>query len=338
MLSLPLIMPHEDPSIFLRATFRPRPESPPPASGANQNVQSLRQAQLRRDEERKAYNARAPLAILATEEAAIASRKAAIRNFGAYWIRPPGVAKTLQAMHEEEAERIEQEELARQEQGFHDMQAQQTLADARAQATAAAADADATAAAGEERDLDDDIPDGAEATADLSFNEDSMLDGSSQIVSQHELQDDEQQQALEMEEAELTGTARDEQDLGIERDLDDSVPEAGSYQHTDTDIEDSSSDNELQDSFAVQSARRTGQQRGQQLFLAQAQRSITMNGLQERTREQAGTEDALTRSPGNLNLSSSILESSFVGSSPVLQRGFHVVRGRGGRRQRVQNS
>lgn len=337
MLSLPLIAPHEDPSIFLRTTFRPRPESPPPANGANQHALYLRQAQLRRDEERKAYNARAPLALLAADEAAIAARKAAIRNFGAYWIRPPGVAKTLQAMHEEEAERMEQEELARQEQGFHDMQAQQTLADAQARAPEAAADAEAAAAVGEERDLDADIPEAAEVTADLSFNEDSMLEGSSQIVSQHELLEDEQlQQALEMEEAELTGAARDEEDLGIERDLDDSVPEAGSYQHTDTEIEDSSSDNELQDSFAVQSARRTGQQREQRLFPAQAHASMPVGGLQERMRGQAGAVDALSRSPGNLNLSSSLLESSFVGSSPVLQRGVLAARGRGGRRQRGQ--
>ena len=47
-----------------------------------------------------------------------------------------------------------------------------------------------------------------------------------------------------MEEAELTGAARDEEDLGIEheRDLDDSVPEAGSYQHTDTYVEDRTDD------------------------------------------------------------------------------------------------
>ncbi|KAI7645456.1 asparaginase-domain-containing protein [Hortaea werneckii] len=65
-----------------------------------------------------------------------------------------------------------------------------------------------------------------------------------------------------MEEAELTGAARDEEALGIvheeERDLDDSIPEAGAYEHTDTELEDSSeSESELHDSFAAQSARRS---------------------------------------------------------------------------------
>ena len=39
---------------------------------------------------------------------------------------------------------------------------------------------------------------------------------------------------LEMEEAEMAGVLQDE------RDLDDDVPEAGSYEHTDSELEDSS--------------------------------------------------------------------------------------------------
>ena len=218
------------------------------------------------------------------------------------------MSKTLQATNEEAAERAEQEELERQEQGLRDMQAQQQLEEARARAAETATE---DAEDGEvERDLDADIPEAdADASAleaseaeDVTFNEDSMVEGSRMI---------------EQEEAELTGAARDQEELGVEpeqeHNLDDSIPEAGSYQHTDTEVEDSDSDSELQDSFAArppQSAARPAQ-----------------GALHDRLRNQVGG-DALTRSPGSLNLSSSILESSFVGSSPVMQRG------RGGRRAR----
>lgn len=337
MLSLPLLPPQEDPSPFLRTQFRPRADSPPSAS-INQNNPHAHHRQpnhRQRDEaERKAHHARSPLALLAADEAAIAQRKAAIRNFGAYWIRPPGVTKTLQAMSEEEAERLEQEEMARQERGLLDLQAQQQLQEARERATEAAVEADDAAAAGEERDLDDDIPVAGEATADLSFNEESMMEGSSQLVV-HEGADDDQDAedgvdyALEMEEAGLTGAARDEEELGMDhdRDLDDSVPEAGSYQHTDTEVEDSDSESELQDSFAVQSARRSvGTMQSNNPLQSSVQ---GMPGLQARMRAQVGAADALTRSPGSLHLSSSLLESSFVGDSPVLQRNAYGGRGRG---------
>ncbi|KAK5120122.1 hypothetical protein LTR85_006603 [Meristemomyces frigidus] len=340
MLSLPLLPPQEDPSPFLRTHFRPRADSPPSAATNHNNAHAHhRQPNHRqRDEaERKAHNTRSPLALLAADEAAIAQRKAAIRNFGAYWIRPPGVTKTLQATNEEEAERLEQEEMARQERGLMDMQAQQQLQEARERATEAAAEADDAAAAGEERDLDDDIPEAGEATADLSFNEESMMEGSSQLVVHEMAEDDPEAEdgvdyALEEEEAGLTGAARDEEELGIEhdRDLDDSVPEAGSYQHTDTEVEDTDSESELQDSFAVQSARRSVGAERNAVPGNPLQVSVQgMPGLQERMRAQVGAADALPRSPGSLHLSSSLLESSFVGSSPVLQRGAHGARGRG---------
>ena len=135
-----------------------------------------------------------------------------------------------------------------------------------------------------------------------------------------------------MEEAELTGAARDEEELGIERDLDDSVPEAGSYQHTDTEVEDSDSDSELRDSFAVQSTRRSARSGGSGRPLQAQMQGLA--GLQERMRAQVSAADSLPRSPGSINLSSSILESSFVGSSPVMQRGANGGRGRGRRRGR----
>ncbi|KAH9842301.1 kinesin-like protein K39 [Teratosphaeria destructans] len=363
MLSLPLIPPQEDPSLFLRTSFRPRPESPPPTN-TNQHSQQYRQAQQRRDEERKAHNARSPLALLAADEAAIAQRKAAIRNFGAYWIRPPGISKTLQAMNEEEAERLELEEQARQEQGLLDMQAQQRLAEAHAEGQEAGAEADEAG----ERDLDEEIPEADEAegsvTGDVSFNEASMVEGDSHFVrgaEDEEEIDEDEQEALEMEEAELTGAARDQEDLGMDRDLDQevdmdqSVPEAGSYQHTDTEVEDSSSSEEslLQDSFAQPSTRRStrrsrgsstrrsrGRRNGDSSVFGQSTDAAHplqsqppgLGSLQERMRAVADVH-VLPRSPGSLHLSSSILESSLVGSSPVLQRG-QTGGGRGAVRRR----
>lgn len=234
-------------------------------------------------------------------------------------------------MHEEEQERLEQEEQARQERGLMDMQAQQQLAEARNQAEAG----EDAAEEEEERDLDDEIPEAEDNAAEVSFNEESLVDGS-QLVEQQEVAEME----VEMEVAELTGAARDEEELGIEheRDLDNSVPEAGSYQHTDTEVEDSTSESELQDSFAVQSSRRSTRQAPHQPLQAQTQGA--RGGLQQRMRAQIGAADAnLPRSPGSLNLSSSLLESSFVGSSPVMQRG-HLggSRGRGAARRRGRQS
>lgn len=285
--------------------------------------------------------------MLAADEAAIAHRKTAIQNFGSYWIRPPGISKTLQAMNEEALEAAEQEEMMRQEQGLRDMQAQQQADELREQAAQNAEQEEEEA--GEERDLDDEIPDAdadgevetsAVEAADVTFNEDSMVEGSRFV------EDDEvdQEQYAVMEEAELTGAARDEEDLGMEpeRNLDDSIPEAGSYQHTDTEVEDSSSESELDGSFAVQSARRSTRQSARlppQAPPASALHGGLQGGLQERIRSQTAGGEGLARSPGSLNLSSSLLESSFVGSSPVMQRASQPSgRGRGGGRRRGRES
>lgn len=223
-------------------------------------------------------------------------------------------------MTEEAAELAEQEEMARQEQGLRDMQALQQVEEARNRADEVGqAEAEA-----EEVDLDDEVPE-AEAQDmegvddDVTFNEESLVWGSRTDNA--------------MEEAELTGAAREEEELGVEHDLDESIPEAGSYQHTDTEMEDSSEEDssQLQDSFVAQSARRRQP-------IANALPPAA--GLQERIRAQmagggVGTpagNPALTRSPGSINLSSSLLESSFVGSSPVARRD---ARGRGGRRGRM---
>ncbi|KAI5358072.1 Putative anaphase-promoting complex subunit 15/mnd2 [Septoria linicola] len=334
MLSLPLIHPQEDHSSFLRTTYRPRAESPRPQTG--QNPQQTHRERQRRDDERKLHHARSPLALLAAEEKAIETRKTAVRMFGSQWIRPPGVPKTLQAMHEEMAERLEQEELERQERGMMDMQAQQQQAEAEAEAEEHAAAEEAGELEEEdERDLDDDIPDADASAADVTFNEDSMMEGSHVV-----LDEDYNEQYANMEEAELTGAAQDEEDLGIEmeRDLDDSVPEAGSYQHTDSELEDSDSESELRESLIGRPAPSSARTRTP----ATAERSTVeppFMGLQDRMRAQVTAADSLPRSPGSLNLSSSILDSSMMaGSSPVMQRSNHGGRPRAARGRRARYS
>lgn len=128
-----------------------------------------------------------------------------MRRFGSTWIRPAGVAKTLQAMNDEEYERLEQESNARREAALAEEQA---AADAMARQVAMQVDG------GEmERDLDDDVP---EAGADVDQDDNELGD-----------RDDE---------GEEMGAA--------ERDLDDDIPETGSYEHTETDVEDLTSEDE----------------------------------------------------------------------------------------------
>lgn len=162
------------------------------------------------------------LSVLRADENALTNRKANIRRFGAGWLRPPGIPKTLQGMADERAEREEQESAAQRE--F-------ALAEAQAAAEAEALEREQHAMAmGEgpqelERDLDDDVPDADDddAAADEWVDDEQDLDDEGMLPGMEE---------------EGEGDYADE---GVGRDLDDDVPEAGSYQHTDTEVEDESS-------------------------------------------------------------------------------------------------
>jgi len=175
---------------------------------------------------------------------------------------------------DEEAERVEQEALARREQALLDLQAAQTEAANRE----AAEQGDETMVEGEgERDLDEDVPEAAASDdssvsgsvsssdisdselveddeseeeqeevdasvldttqADMTFNEESFLEGSMLAHDQEPDRDQEEDQEqeevahmLELEEAEMSGILQEE------RDLDDDIPEAGEYEHTDTEL------------------------------------------------------------------------------------------------------
>lgn len=219
-----------------------------------------------------------------------------MRRFGAAWLRPPGVAKTYQAQMDEEAERAEQAELARREALMSELAA--------AEQGQVQLGTDGAGEEGmEERDLDADVPDAdavvledgddgeAEGEQDVTFNEESLLEGSD-LMHEQEEEDLLSQQMIRLEEAELEGRLQDERDLGLERDLDEDVPEAGSYEHTDTEEELESSDNEMP---------HIASHRPGSPFVASTQRIVGY-------RTSSGSEVELG-------------SSSFINDSPVLARG-----------------
>ncbi|GAB7345367.1 hypothetical protein MBLNU457_3715t1 [Dothideomycetes sp. NU457] len=342
MFSLPLVTPPTDFSPFLSTFRRPQYDDIPapidPDAPAHQRQPTRRPNQLH-------GSARNPLAQLKADEEAIRKRKDNIARFGSTWIKPPGISKTLQAETEERLEREEQEVLARREQMMMDMQAQQEAEEAR-QRAAQQADAEEAGDVTQERDLDEDIPDADEdiepeddeeeeeedqeeierdlddevpEATNITFGDESLLEGSmldqSQVTGvidqeQQELAEQEmldQERYAQLEEAELTGIAQDQFDLGMEANLDDSVPEAGSYEHTDSELEDSSDEDNDESMLPPAVTVQTAQGRARGLFGS--------NRSSLRGRESTGSR----QSTGSRDMSS-LLESSFVGSSPVLGR------------------
>jgi hypothetical protein len=243
---------------------------------------------------------------------------------------------------DEAAEKEEQEHQARRDQVLMDLAAAQTET----------ANQEAAAEGGDEEmegevDLDAEVPE-AEAEADesnvsssedeaseegeaeegdtsavgdqtgMTFNEDSFIEGSMVAA--------EVEHMLEMEEAEMAGVLQDE------RDLDEDVPEAGSYEHTDTDLD--SSEEEVDDSLvSAPSARRRQSGQSRRSSGARTGRGQRHSGMFEGTQRNTGIFEGTQRTTGILDAgagrtsfgmdgSSSILDgSSFLRSSPAAPRG-----------------
>lgn len=315
------------------------------------NAPAHQQAQQRRPTHRTSTL----LATLTQDENTFEQRKANVQRFGAGWIRPPGVAKTLQAITDEELEKAEQEVMARREQVMMDLAAAQQEA-ANAEERQEREDMEDNGEMEEERDLDDDVPeaeasaselsasdvssdeegsvsdteDGAREQESIPFNEDSFIEGS--------MVEAEVSAMLEQEEAEMAGVLQDE------RDLDDDIPEAGSYEHTDSELEDSSDDDaasrppgmssvrttrSMRRSSGFQSARRSTGRRssgrrnsGLPSFPSTAGARPNVNFSQSIGRGiDLGASLGNGRSSFGIDGSSSILEgSSFLRSSPAAQR------------------
>ncbi|KAF3280178.1 hypothetical protein TWF970_002932 [Orbilia oligospora] len=121
-LGLPLLTPRDTQSLWYTPshtfgyTVPPKPTSTPllqstqatPAA-ANQHSHH-QQYRAQRDATRSALAAYGPSALqqLAIDEDAVEKRKLHIARFGATWIKPPGMMKTLQGVIDEELERAEQ--------------------------------------------------------------------------------------------------------------------------------------------------------------------------------------------------------------------------------------
>lgn len=161
------------------------------------------------------------------DELTIQHRKTHIRRYGAHWLRPIGVGKTLQGLEDERAER-EEGELVR----AREMAAAMEAARAEAEAEMGVEDEEGG------RDLDGDVPDADGDGWSDADDDDLDLDAAAE---------EEEDMDAELEGAEQTllrdGTT------ALDPDLDDEIPEAedgdgegGSYEHTDTEVEDESSE------------------------------------------------------------------------------------------------
>ncbi|KAH6642629.1 hypothetical protein C7974DRAFT_385825 [Boeremia exigua] len=347
MLSLPLITPRADASLWPshRAT-NPFPSDD--LSTSPPNVSAQQQAQQRRP----AHRTSTLLAALTHDENLFDQRKVNVQRFGAGWIRPPGVAKTLQAITDEELEKQEQELMARRERVMLDLAAAQQEA-ANAEERQERDEMEENGEIEEERDLDDDVPEAEASASDISasdvssdeegsasdtedggreqesmlFNEDSFIEGS--------MVEAEVSAMLEQEDAEMAGVLQDE------RDLDDDIPEAGSYEHTDSELEESSDDDaasrppgfssvrttrSMRMSSGLQSARRSSVRRSSGRrssglpSTAGARQSVNLGQSVMRGID-LGPSLGHGRSSFGIDGSSSILEnSSFLRSSPAASR------------------
>ncbi len=229
-------------------------------------------------------------------------------------------------MKDEELEKEEQEMIRRREQVMDDLHAaQEEAANERAREQADQMEDQEEG----ERDLDDEVPEAEASDSDASasdsdsasgtedgqnttvpFNEDSFIEGS--------MLEAEVSHMLEMEEAEMAGVLQDE------RDLDDDVPEAGSYEHTDSELEDSSDIDtsglpQMSSARSRRSARRTsGRTSTGRRSSGLLSGMVTTQAGSGAGRINLGADLGQGRSSFGMDGSSSILEgSSFLRSSPM---------------------
>ncbi|CAE7196322.1 hypothetical protein PTNB73_08247 [Pyrenophora teres f. teres] len=333
MFSLPMIAPRPDASLWpshntTHTDFSESSHSPPNTSHGHRRPTSHHGPH---------HNQNASLSALTADENTIAQRKINVCRFGAGWLRPPGVTKTLQQIRDEELEKEEQEMMQRREQVMLDLAAAQQ--DAANEEERERGEREEEAGEGEaEVDLDDDVPEaqsnssesesesgsssgeeeeGEEGSEEgqeestVPFNEDSFIEGS--------MLEAEVSHMLEMEEAEMAGVLQDE------RDLDDDVPEAGSYEHTDSELEDSSDiDNSaLPPGLSSVRSRRSTRRRSSGRRSSGRRSSGLPHGMALGVQPTAGrislgVDLGNGRSSFGIDGSSSMLEgSSFLRSSPV---------------------
>jgi hypothetical protein len=219
---------------------------------------------------------RTPLARLRLDEEYIERRKQNVQNYGNSWIKPPGIPKSLYQLREEKREMAEHQEALRRE------ALAQELAEAEAEGADELLQGEGIDGEMEEtRDLDDEIPEAEATSLDAEESEAEDLENDVEEVPRGVLasrmpegvyrealvrgeevrmihfgdeggsmiDEDDQSQMLQEEDL-VHETRQGHQDLGMDvdmdADLDEDVPEAaaGGYEHTDTEAELSTSDDD----------------------------------------------------------------------------------------------
>jgi len=199
-------------------------------------------------------------------------RKLNIKNYGNAWIKPPGVQKSLAQIREEKREIEEHQEALRRE------QLAQELAEAEAEGADDLLQGEGIQEMEEQRDLDDDVPEaeitGLEADDADSEDEENEVEEVPRGVLASRIPDDvyrealvrgedvrptrfgddgastaedeDQSHMLQEEDLIQSGRGHHDMDMDMDADLDADIPEAetGGYEHTDTEDELTSSDDD----------------------------------------------------------------------------------------------
>ncbi|KAK7538821.1 uncharacterized protein J3D65DRAFT_623241 [Phyllosticta citribraziliensis] len=155
----------------------------------------------------------------------------------------------------------------------------------------------------------EDAPEVTEMTEahDVTFNEESMY-GDASLLAEDQGQDlEDAQQWVEREEAEMAG------DLQDERDLDDEIMEAGSYEHTDTELEEESTINESAHSIHIDSSElRSSNRLGQRTRQSQTSGNANSNGSDPFRRSRSSQQNSIP----SFNLNRGTPRGSFLSDGP----------------------
>ncbi|KAG4444268.1 hypothetical protein IFR05_000243 [Cadophora sp. M221] len=330
MFSLPSLAPQDSYSLWYTSSTTPTPsaftDQPLPSNPHDHTT-------THQPSRRHLPPHRTPLSRLRHDEEYMERRKLNIQNYGSGWIKPPGIQKSLHQQREEKREMEEHQEALRREALAQELAEAEAAEGVDELLQGEGMDGDVE----ELRDLDDDVPDAdADATRLLeSDSESSEEDEENEVdevprnVLASRLPDDVYREALlRGEEVRQTrfgeeGSVGDDDeggdnmlqeedlmhenhgelhdmDMNMDGDLDDDIPEASAdgYEHTDTEEELSSSEEDSADDSQL---------------------------------PQRAAASSMVRSDGTQNsmdLSNLMSGSSQLGSSPRRLSGFRNRRGR----------
>ncbi|KAK8226832.1 hypothetical protein HDK77DRAFT_117261 [Phyllosticta capitalensis] len=142
---------------------------------------------------------------------------------------------------------------------------------------------------------------------DVTFNEESMYGDASLLAEDQDEDPEDAQQWVEREEAEMAG------DLQDERDLDDDIMEAGSYEHTDTELEDESTINESTRSIHMESSElRRSNRLSQRTRQMQASGNASSNSSDPFRRSRSSNPNSIP----SFNLNRGTPRGSFLSEGP----------------------